>query len=251
MSSNNANMPVSSSTVKPTSTAAVNAAETKTATTIKRELSSTALMSNGTTKLSSLTPARDLTLGGRGGGASTVNKKVFLPNLNVVRNKNTLVDEIIEIKRLINKILCFHNESNVKTSKDTTIRGRGRGRGADRGARGGRGGGSSSLIQTTGVFSEGAGAVNIRQSSRSSGYSRDVDDAPSAMRKPTLLKSEKKLDLKVALAKDVDILKSLDDIDDDDEREQKTDLDKIPVQLNKGELDKNINIIQFSRNSRY
>ncbi|XP_037815983.1 uncharacterized protein LOC119606510 isoform X2 [Lucilia sericata] len=212
MSSNNANnMPAS--TVKPTSTAAVNAAETNATTKIKRESSSTTLMSNGTAKLSSLTPARDLTLGGRGGGAAGANKKVFLPNLNVVRNKNT----------------------NVKTSKDTTLRGRGRGRGAERGARGGsRGGrgGSSSLIQTTGVFSEGAGAVNIRQASRSSGYSRDVEDTPSAMRKPTLLKSEKKLDIKAVLAKDVDILKALDDVEDDDEIEQKTDLDRIPVQLN-------------------
>ncbi|KAM7358239.1 RNA polymerase III subunit C53 isoform 1-T1 [Cochliomyia hominivorax] len=214
MSSDNAKMPASTNTVKPTSTAAVNATESKTTTvtTIKRELSASTLMSNGTAKLSSLTPARDLTLGGRGGVTAGGNKKVFLPNLNVVRNKNT----------------------NVKTSKDTTIRGRGRGRGAERGARGGgRGGrgGSTSLIQTTGVFSEGAGAVNIRPTSRSSGYSRDVDDTPSAMRKPTLLKSERKLDIKDVLAKEVDILKSLDD-DNDDELEQKTDLDRIPVQLN-------------------
>lgn len=38
---------------------------------------------NGMTRL---TPARDLTLGGRGAG--TANKKVFAPNLNAVRNKN-------------------------------------------------------------------------------------------------------------------------------------------------------------------
>lgn len=212
MSSNNAKMPAS--------TNATNSTENtkKTTETLKRELSSTSIVSNGTAKLSSLTPARDLTLGGRGGAAAGANKKVFLPNLNVVRNKNT----------------------NVKTSKDTTLtRGRGRGRGADRGglgrggARGGRGG-SSSLIQTTGVFSEGAGAVNIRQASRSSGYSRDVDDSPSAMRKPTLFKTEKKLDLKAELARDKDILKFLDDGDEEDEAEHKTDLDKIPVQLNEG-----------------
>lgn len=126
----------------------------------------------------------------------------------------------------------------MKTSKDTTqTRGRGRGRGGERGAggrggsRGGRGG-SSSLIQTTGVFSEGAGAVNIRKSTISSGYSRDVDDSPSAMRKPTILKMEKKLDLKAVLANERDILKVLDD--DCDEDEQKSDLDRIPVQLNEG-----------------
>ncbi|XP_058980149.1 uncharacterized protein LOC131803123 isoform X2 [Musca domestica] len=167
---------------------------------------------NGITKLSSLTPARDLTLGGR--GSSTAAKKVFLPNLNVVRNKNT----------------------NVKTSKDTTqMRGRGRGRGADRGAgrggsRGGRGG-ASNLIQTAGVFSEGAGAVNIRKTTNSSGYSRDVDDSPSAMRKPTIFKTEKKMDLKAELARDKDILRGLDD-DEEEDDEQKTDMDRIPVLLN-------------------
>ncbi|XP_073838686.1 RNA polymerase III subunit C53 isoform X1 [Musca autumnalis] len=177
---------------------------------VKRDPSSPVV--NGTTKLSSLTPARDLTLGGR--GSSTAAKKVFLPNLNVVRNKNT----------------------NVKTSKDTTqMRGRGRGRGAERGAgrgggRGGRGG-ASNLIQTAGVFSEGAGAVNIRKTTSSSGYSRDVDDSPSAMRKPTIFKTEKKLDLKAELARDKDILKGLDD-DEEDDDDQKTDLDRIPVLLN-------------------
>lgn len=78
MSSSDAKMPASKMP-------AVNAVST-TDTSIKRE-SVASPMTNGTTKLSSLTPARDLTLGGRGGGASAA-KKVFLPNLNVVRNKN-------------------------------------------------------------------------------------------------------------------------------------------------------------------
>ncbi|XP_013108426.2 uncharacterized protein LOC106087799 isoform X2 [Stomoxys calcitrans] len=181
-------------------------------TSAKRESAPPMSMTNGTTKLSSLTPARDLTLGGRG-GISSAAKKVFVPNLNAVRNKN----------------------ANVKTSKDTTqMRGRGRGRGVERGAgrgasRGGRGG-ASTLIQTAGVFSEGAGAVNIRKAASLSSYSRDVDDSPSAMRKPTILKMEKKLDLKAELARDKDILKVLDD-DEEEEDEKKTDLDRIPVQL--------------------
>lgn len=80
MSSSDAKMPASKMP-------AVNAVST-TDTSIKREsVASPMSMTNGTTKLSSLTPARDLTLGGRGGGASAA-KKVFLPNLNVVRNKN-------------------------------------------------------------------------------------------------------------------------------------------------------------------
>lgn len=92
MSSDNVKMPASTNAVKPNATAAGgNTADTKNNTTpaIKRENSVTTLMSNGIPKLSSLTPARDLTLGGRGGGTTATNKKVFLPNLNVVRNKNT------------------------------------------------------------------------------------------------------------------------------------------------------------------
>ncbi|XP_054733453.1 DNA-directed RNA polymerase III subunit RPC4 isoform X1 [Anastrepha obliqua] len=170
-------------------------------------------------KLSSLKPARDLTLGGRGGAANAnAAKKVFTPNLNVVRNKNT----------------------NVKTSKDTTVRGRGAGRGGRGGrgsARGGRGGAAgganSSLIQTTGVFSEGAGAVNIRKPSSggSSFGGRSTDDAPSQMRRPTIIKSEKlkKIDLK---ADDEHIRELLGDSDEDDFGDEKTDLEQIPVKLN-------------------
>ncbi|XP_068149590.1 DNA-directed RNA polymerase III subunit RPC4 [Drosophila tropicalis] len=120
-------------------------------------------MFNGLTRL---TPARDLTLGGRGPKAS--NKKVFAPNLNAVRNKN----------------------ANVKTSKDfTQSRGNGRrgGRGATSGAqRGGRGGGSgnSSLIQTTGVFSEGVGALQVRKSTgNGTAYARDEVSVSSRKRK--------------------------------------------------------------------
>lgn len=60
--------------------------------------------------------------------------------------------------------------SEVKTSRDTTVnRGRGRGRGergkSDRGARGGRGAGKNSLVQTSGLFSEGSGETHLRKSS--------------------------------------------------------------------------------------
>ncbi|XP_004522150.1 DNA-directed RNA polymerase III subunit RPC4 isoform X1 [Ceratitis capitata] len=174
-------------------------------------------------KLSSLKPARDLTLGGRGGSAgANAAKKVFTPNLNVVRNKNT----------------------NVKTSKDTTARG---GRGGGRGARGGRGAGTgarggrggvaggtnSALIQTTGVFSEGAGAINIRKTSSSGGGfgGRSADDAPSQMRRPTIIKQEnlKKFDLK---ADEEHVRELLGDTDEDDFGDEKTDLEQIPVKLN-------------------
>ncbi|XP_011187669.1 DNA-directed RNA polymerase III subunit RPC4 isoform X2 [Zeugodacus cucurbitae] len=181
-------------------------------------------------KLTSLKPARDLTLGGRGGNAAAnAAKKVFTPNLNVVRNKNT----------------------NVKTSKDTTMRGgRGRGarggRGAGGGARGGRGGAAgganSSLIQTTGVFSEGAGAINIRKaSSGGSGFgSRNADDAASQMRRPTIIKQEhmRKIDLK---ADEEHVRELLGDTDEDDFGDEKTDLEQIPVKLNEGSA---VNIAQ-------
>lgn len=60
----------------------------------------------------------------------------------------------------------------MKTSRDTTAnRGRGRGgrgdRGkSDRGGRGGRGG-KNSLVQTSGLFSEGSGETHLRKSSAS------------------------------------------------------------------------------------
>uniref|UniRef100_A0A0K8V9D8 DNA-directed RNA polymerase III subunit RPC4 n=1 Tax=Bactrocera latifrons TaxID=174628 RepID=A0A0K8V9D8_BACLA len=171
-------------------------------------------------KLTSLKPARDLTLGGRGGNAgANAAKKVFTPNLNVVRNKNT----------------------NVKTSKNTTARGgRGRGarggRGAGSGTRGGRGGAAgsanSSLIQTTGVFSEGAGAINIRKaSSGGSGFSsRNADDTASQMRRPTIIKQEhlKKIDAK---ADEEQLRELLGDTDEDDLVDEKTDLEMMPVKL--------------------
>lgn len=171
-------------------------------------------------KLTSLKPARDLTLGGRGGNAGVnAAKKVFTPNLNVVRNKNT----------------------NVKTSKDTTARGgRGRGarggRGAGSGTRGGRGGAAgganSSLIQTTGVFSEGAGAINIRKASTGgSGFgSRNADDVAPQMRRPTIVKQEhlKKIDGK---ADEEHLRELLGDTDEDDFVDEKTDLETMPVRL--------------------
>lgn len=105
-------------------------------------------------RLASLKIPRDLTLGNlvvgkstRGGGAA---KKVFTPNLNVTRNKNQDVKTSRELK-----------------PKDGRGRGRGeRGRGSDRG-RGGRGG----LIQTQGLFSEGAGASVVKTRASGGGSS--------------------------------------------------------------------------------
>lgn len=58
---------------------------------------------------------------------------------------------------------------DVKTSRDTTQLGRGRGRGergkSDRGGRGRGAGRGNSLVQSSGLFSEGTGETHMRRSS--------------------------------------------------------------------------------------
>ncbi|XP_032596444.1 uncharacterized protein LOC6558313 isoform X2 [Drosophila grimshawi] len=179
-------------------------------------------LANVANGMSRLTPARDLTLGGRG-AAAAASKKVFAPNLNAVRNKNT----------------------NVKTSKDfTQLRGGRRGArgaaGANRGARG-TGNGNSSLIQTTGVFSEGAGAVHLRKSTGGgSAYARAGEEVAVA-RKRTERKDEKSQELRVREL----IGSDASDAEEEDEADEarsdpevveldKTDLDCKPVRLTEG-----------------
>ncbi|KAM8708441.1 hypothetical protein ACLKA7_015419 [Drosophila subpalustris] len=158
-----------------------------------------------------LTPARDLTLGGRG-----ASKKVFAPNLNAVRNKN----------------------ANVKTSKDFTQprggrRGARGGAGATRGRGGAGGGGNSSLIQTTGVFSEGAGAVHLRKSSGGgSAYARAGEEV-AVSRKRTDRKDDKLQDQRVREL--IGEASADDDVDSDSETElDKTDLTYKPIMLSEG-----------------
>ncbi|ALC45003.1 CG5147 [Drosophila busckii] len=175
-----------------------------------------AAAANGMTRL---TPARDLTLGGRGGAAA--NKKVFAPNLNAVRNKNT----------------------NVKTSKDFTQPRGGRargGRGSAAGATRGRGGGgNSTLIQTTGVFSEGAGAVHLRKSTSAAGggggssYARAGEEL--AVSRKRTGKDDKVQELRVQELLGGEIEESEEEPVSDIEMEQdKTDMDLKPVLLSEG-----------------
>ncbi|GAB0095659.1 DNA-directed RNA polymerase III subunit RPC4 [Sergentomyia squamirostris] len=111
-----------------------------------------------TERLSSFKLPRDLTLGGPGpgrtprGGAS---KKVYTPNLNAVRQKNT----------------------DVKTSRDTQNRKPMR---SDRpkAERGGRSS-KSNYIQTMGVFSEGAGKTLVKRSYEPRYSSSDRESASS------------------------------------------------------------------------
>ncbi|XP_064545450.1 DNA-directed RNA polymerase III subunit RPC4 [Drosophila montana] len=190
-------------TAQPVAAASSNNSIAASATPVAAPLSN---MSNG---MSRLTPARDLTLGGR--GASAAAKKVFAPNLNAVRNKNI----------------------NVKTSKDFT-----QPRGGRRGARGaggatrgrGAGNGNSTLIQTTGVFSEGAGAVHLRKSSSGgSSYTRAGDEVTI----PRKRKDDKSQEQRVR-----DLIGS-DDSDDDESVSDESELDKTelnfkPVMLTEG-----------------
>lgn len=90
------------------------------------------------------------------------------------------------------KIFFFSRD--VRTSKDTSQRGRGR---SDRGRseRSNRGRGGSSLVQTSGLFSEGAAGGNKTRSSSGSNYGSSASDSAVAqMRRPTLVKREFKID---------------------------------------------------------
>ena len=125
---------------------------------------------------------------------------------------------------------------NVKTSKDTSLRGRRNFTKGERG-RGGKAGGGrgNNLIQTAGVFSEGAGdgALKKTMTFRNS-Y---ADDSPSAsqMRRPTI---NKNLDNKIDVHKEAQNLRDfLGDSDEDFDYNQKTDLDStIPVKLSNGKV---------------
>lgn len=133
--------------------------------------------------------------------------------------------------------MYFVMHRNVKTSKDFTQprggRGRGaRGAGASRG-RGGAGGSNSSLIQTTGVFSEGAGAVHIRKSSSGgSAYARAGEEV-AVSRKRTDRKDDKFQDQRVR-----ELIGEASD-DDEPDSENETELDKTeltykPIMLGEG-----------------
>ncbi|KAH8239512.1 hypothetical protein KR032_005098 [Drosophila birchii] len=168
---------------------------------------------NGMTRL---TPARDLTLGGRGAAAGG-NKKVFAPNLNAVRNKNT----------------------NVKTSKDTTQPrggrrgGRGNGAGATRGRGGnaGGGGGNSTLIQTQGLFSEGAGDVHVRRSTgNGSAYARAGEEVAVARKRADRKDDRAQAQRINELLGDSDAS----DAEPSDEEDNKTEMALKPILLKEG-----------------
>lgn len=122
---------------------------------------------------------------------------------------------------------------NVKTSKDTSLRGRKSGSKSDRG-RGGKtaGGRGSNLIQTTGVFSEGAGDGALKKSLSFRSSYADDSPSPSQMRRPTI---NKNLDNKIDVKEEAQNLRDFLGDSDEDFDYQKTDLDSsIPIKLSNG-----------------
>lgn len=111
-------------------------------------------------RLASLKPTRDLTLGG-----VKPNKKVFTPNLNVARNKNKgpNLNAARDQKR------DDKGKRDRKNDKNRNIKN------------------GPNVIKSSGVFSEGLGAVE-RQSGRFGSYgNRDGGGAPAAtLQKPTI-----------------------------------------------------------------
>lgn len=127
-------------------------------------------ISNGVEKnirLSSFGIPRDLSLGGLGtlNGRANPTKKIYAPNLKVIRNKNV----------------------NIKTSKDTSNKFK-----KFQKERGGRGSGKAgvNLIQTCGLFADGVG-TNIKKTIHSSGASSGKRDKNIPLIKPSLIKKGK------------------------------------------------------------
>lgn len=115
---------------------------------------------------------------------------------------------------------CVFVHSDVITSRDTSATGRG-GRGGGRGkserGRGGAGGKPSTLVQTSGLFSEGTGEAKLRKSSSVFDRNAGAGDSASQMRRPTLVKRESKVDQEAERKSIQDVLGTM---MDDDEHDQ-------------------------------
>ncbi|KAK0182620.1 hypothetical protein PV327_000738 [Microctonus hyperodae] len=146
-------------------------------------------------RLTSFRPARDLTLSGNL-KLEKANKKVFVPNLNVQRNKK--------------------KEDGVPVKNDAgPSRGRGRGRGRGQNERGrGRGRGAANVTQSAGVFSEGISemAHSMRRSGGGGGIRSSGGGSRAQLERPKL-----NLDVSVDKADEEQKLKLLlrDDFIDD------------------------------------
>uniref|UniRef100_A0A1Q3F2I1 Putative dna-directed rna polymerase iii subunit d n=1 Tax=Culex tarsalis TaxID=7177 RepID=A0A1Q3F2I1_CULTA len=124
-----------------------------------------------TERLTSFRVPRDLTLGGLTTNGRAIkpaaNKKVYTPNLNAVRNKDTNV-----------KTASTGPKQRTKPERNKDGKGAGRGK--------------SALIQTSGIFSEGL-AQRTLQRSRYEKMNNSSREPGEAMRRP-VLRSEIKVD---------------------------------------------------------
>ncbi|EDS29970.1 DNA-directed RNA polymerase III subunit D [Culex quinquefasciatus] len=124
-----------------------------------------------TERLTSFRVPRDLTLGGLTNGRAvkpTANKKVYTPNLNAVRNKDTNV-----------KTASTGPKQRIKPERNKD-------------GKAGAGRGKNALIQTSGIFSEGL-AQRTLQRSRYEKMNNSAREPGEAMRRP-VLRSEIKVD---------------------------------------------------------
>ncbi|XP_058452869.1 DNA-directed RNA polymerase III subunit RPC4 [Malaya genurostris] len=121
-------------------------------------------------RLSSFRVPRDLTLGGLTNGRASkpvTNKKVYTPNLNAVRNKDTNV-----------KTASIGIKQRVKIERNKDAKGSSKSK--------------SSLIQTAGIFSEGL-AQRTLQRSKYDKYNNASKEPGEAIRRP-VFRSEVKVD---------------------------------------------------------
>ncbi|XP_022815515.1 DNA-directed RNA polymerase III subunit RPC4 isoform X2 [Spodoptera litura] len=140
-------------------------------------------------RLASFKPPRDLTLGG-----IKTNKKVFTPNLNVIRNKN--------------KGAPKPPQNQKKDDKDKKDRRNDRNKNFKNGP---------NIIKSSGVFSEGLGSAE-RHASRVS-YGRDTDTVQT-MQKPTIrVKDVIKIDKELEEQKIKSVLGENGNLGDDDSGE--------------------------------
>lgn len=124
-----------------------------------------------TERLTSFRVPRDLTLGGLANGRNVkpvTNKKVYTPNLNAVRNKDTNV-----------KTASTGPKQRVKSDRK------------DKDKAGGRN--KSSLIQTAGIFSEGLAQRVLAQRSKYDKYNSSSKEPGEAIRRP-VYRTEIKVD---------------------------------------------------------
>lgn len=124
-----------------------------------------------TERLTSFRVPRDLTLGGLANGRNVkpaANKKVYTPNLNAVRNKDTNV-----------KTASTGPKQRIKSERK------------DKDKAGGRN--KSSLIQTAGIFSEGLAQRVLAQRSKYDKYNSSSKEPGESIRRP-VYRTEIKVD---------------------------------------------------------